>query len=167
MKIITLLFLSFLALSGCNKPDPTPELKDPIYGDLNSRLGAVTAELSAEKKVLEGHQLTLSQVTPQTGQIKYAQKRVYESQAKITKMEQEKQYLELKIQERKKESRRSYNKAFQKGETWPDMAEYDSYKAEIRLRNAKRTWDVKERMKSAGILESKAPAAEKTEGGSH
>lgn len=166
MKLITLIILTLLVVTGCNKPDPHPELKDPIYADLNSRLGGVTAELNAETKTLEGHQAELAKVVPQTGQIKYAQKRVFESEAKITRLAQEKKYLELKIEARKSESRKSYMTAFKKGETWPDMAEYDAYKAELRLRNAKTTWDVKERMKAAGVLDSDKPAAvEKPAGG--
>ncbi|WP_347355676.1 hypothetical protein [Bdellovibrio sp.] len=156
MRIICLILLS-LSLVACNKPDPNPELKDPIYNDLHSATAEASQLLEAEKKNLEGFEKELSDVVPQTGQVKYAQKRVRESKEKIVRLEQEKQYLELKIEARKRESKKSYSKAFKKGETWPDPQEWNSYQTEKRLRNAKRTWDAKERIKEVGLGEQKTP----------
>lgn len=150
MRIIAALFI-ILTLTACNKPDPNPELKDPIFADLQTQLGAATQSLEAEKKKLEGFEKDLAAVVPQTGQIKYAQKRVFESQALVNKWEQEKAYLELKIEQRKNTAVKSYKKAFAKKEEWPDPKEWTSYQAEQKLRNAKRSWDVKSRMKEAGI----------------
>lgn len=164
MRIITILLLS-LSLFACSKPDPNPELKDPIYNDYNSQLGTVSAALESEKKNLEGFNEELAEVVPQTGQIKYAQKRVREAKDKITRLEQEKQYLELKIEARKRESKSSYAKAYKKGENWPDPQEWASYQTEQRLRNAKKSWDVKERMRDAGLGEEKTP--EPSGGGQH
>ncbi|WP_210415550.1 hypothetical protein [Bdellovibrio sp. NC01] len=161
MRIIAAILILF-TLAACNKPDPNPELKDPIYSDLQTKLGAATAAVEAEKKKLEGFEKDLETVVPQTGQIKYAQKRVFESQALIVKLEQEKAYLELKIEQRKKEAAISYHKAFAKKEEWPNPKEYASYQAEEKLRTAKRTWDVKSRMKEAGV--SFGPSAAGGEG---
>ena len=166
LKRLLSLTIILFALSACNKPDPAPELKDPIYSDLTASLAATTQALEAEKKALEEHQKALKEVVPQTGQIKYAQKRVNESQERITKLEQEKQYLELKVEARKSVSRKTYLAAFKKGEPWPDPKEFESYQAEKRLRNAKKTWDVKERIKEAG-LGPDLPAPAPAEGGGH
>ncbi len=161
MRIITAILILF-ALVACNKPDPNPELKDPIYSDLQSQLGTTTAAVEAEKKKLEGFENDLKGTIPQTGQIKFAQKRVFESQALISKLEQEKSYLELKIEQRRKAAVLSYRKAFAKKEDWPDPKEYASYQAEQKLRKAKRSWDVKDRMKEAGISfgDNEKPAGE-------
>lgn len=163
MRIIAAILIIF-TLSACSKPDPNPELKDPIYADLQTQLGAATASLEAEKKKLEGYQKDLEGVIPQSGQIKYAQKRVFESQAAVNKFEQEKDYLTLKIEQRKKAAVISYRKAFAKKESWPDPKEFESYQAEQKLRKAKREWDVKARMKDAGI--SFAGGSEKPKEGS-
>lgn len=146
MKLFGVIVLSLLVIS-CNKPDPHPELKDPIYSDVTATLASTTQALEAEKKTLDEHLKALGDVVPQTGQIKYAQKRVDESRARIIFLEQEKQYLELKRTARQREARQSYTTAFKKGETWPNPAEWRAYEAEKRLRGAKRNWDVKERMK--------------------
>lgn len=161
MRIIAAIFILF-ALTACNKPDPNPELKDPIYSDLQTQLGAATAAVEAEKKKLEGFEKDLETTVPQTGQIKFAKKRVFESQALISKLEQEKSYLELKIEQRRRTAVTSYRKAFAKKEEWPDPKEFASYQVEQKLRRAKRSWDVKDRMKEAGISfeGSEKPAGE-------
>lgn len=171
-RLLTLLFLC-AAIISCNKPDPNPELKDPIYNDLNSRLGSTKQALEAEKKALEGFEQALKEVVPQTGQIKYAQKRVYESQAKIMRLGQELKYLEYKIVSRKKDAKKSYSEAFKKGATWPNPAEFEAYQGAQRLRAAKSSWDTQARVQSLSAGAKKAPAGhgeegeKKSEGGGH
>ena len=148
MKIIILCLLT-LALASCKKPDPHPELKDPIYNDLNATLGTVTQLYNAELKALEGFEKEMREVVPQTGQIKYAQKRVNESKAKISKLEQEKQFLEIKIKTRLNEPRKSYTKAFNADQPWPDPQEWENYRIQRKFQQAKKTWDVKERIKES------------------
>lgn len=156
MKLLILTLSVLITLAGCNRPDSNPELKDPIYSDINSSLGSVSQELESEKKSLAEHEQALKDVVPQTGQIKFAEKRVFEAKARITKLEQEKTYLELKLNARLKEARRSYLKAFEKKETWPNPDEWSQYQAEKNLRNAKRAWDVKDRMEKANLTGSVA-----------
>ncbi|MEN0057832.1 MAG: hypothetical protein AAGB31_03280 [Bdellovibrio sp.] len=158
--------ISFFLLA-CEKPDPNPELRDPIYADLNSTLGAVSQEIEGEKKNLSDNEKALQEVIPQTGQIKYAQKRVQESKEKITRLEQEKAYLELKIENRRKSTKKSYAKAFANQEAWPDPQEWASYQAEKRLRSAKRTWDIKNRMHEAQIGGPEATNHAAPAGGGH
>ncbi|WII73025.1 hypothetical protein QJS83_03955 [Bdellovibrio sp. 22V] len=165
MRLISIITICFF-LVACNKPDPNPELKDPIYGDLTSSLASISQQLEAQKKTLEEHEQALKDVVPQTGQIKYAQKRVNETKALITRLDQEKQYLELKIEARKKQSKKSYLQAFKKNEPWPDPKEWDSYQVEKKLRAAKKDWSVQERMKELGFGNEKAPAPT-AEGSSH
>lgn len=155
MKYLFVLF-SLIFIVGCNKPEPNPELRDPIYSDLNAQLGEVTGKIATEKKNLEGFQQTLKDVVPQSGQVKYAQKRVDDCQDKIDHLSQEKDYLDLKIKDRLAFSRHSYMAAFKKGEAWPDPKEYESYKVEQKFRKAKLAWDVKDRMKEAGVLPDSA-----------
>lgn len=112
-------------------------------------------------KELEGFEKDLSLVAPQTGQIKYAQKRVFEAQDKIAKLEQLEKYWKLKAIERKAFSRRKYLEAYSKKETWPNPQEYEEYLAEKKLIEAPRAWNVKSRLaQEAGSLSGhEAPAA--------
>ncbi len=148
MKLI--IFVTLLLLSACNKPDPNPELKDPIYADLNAELALAEAAIAAEAANLKKFQDELAAVVPQTGQIKYAQKRVEETKSKLARHQQQRDYFELKIAARKKLASRAYLEAFHKKTDWPDPEEWRAYQLEKKFRSAKKTWDVKERMKEAG-----------------
>ncbi|HEY1078955.1 MAG TPA: hypothetical protein VGE46_02625 [Bdellovibrio sp.] len=161
MRLFSIFLITF-TLVACKKPEPNPELKDPIYTDISASLESTSKAVEAEKKTLEGHIKALADVVPQTGQIKFAQKRVDESKAKIVLLEQEKRFLELKLATRLKISRKAYNQAFKTGETWPVPAEWDAYQAEKRLRSAKRNWDVKDRIK-----ELSEPIQAPASGGGH
>lgn len=153
MRLFYALFLLIPLLGACEKKqDPNPELRDPIYADYKAELGIAEQGLAAEKKTLEGHEAELKEVIPQSGQIKFAQKRVYESREKITKLEQRKLYFELKIKARLTEARKAYRTAFSKGEEWPDPKEHEEYKVASKLRrDGMIGWNVENRMKEAGI----------------
>lgn len=170
MRLI-LLLIPFL-IAACNKPDPNPELRDNIYHELNNQLAEVTHALEAEEKTLAGHEASLKEVVPQTGQIKFAQKRVFESQAKVDKMKQEKAWLELRVKERLQETKKTYFKAFKAGKDWPDPKEFEEFEAQSKLQKAKRQWDVKARIEATAPIKPKVEKAEgesgeKKKSGSH
>lgn len=160
------IFLSIFAalLVGCEKPNPHPETMDPIIADIEAEIKATESALNSAKKELEGFKLDEKKVQPQTGQNKYAQKRVYETQAKIDKIDQLLQYWRLRLESRTKEARKAYLIAYKKKEPWPDPNEYKEYAIQKKLRQAPLNWDVKRRMEEAGIgIPVKAPGS----GGGH
>lgn len=171
MRLIYALFLLIPLLGACEKKlEPNPELRDPIYADYKAELGIAEQGIAAEKKTLEGHEQELKDVVPQSGQIKFAQKRIYESRDKITKLEQRKLYFELKIKARLAEIKKSYREAFAKKEDWPDPKEYEEYKVASKLRrDGLIGWNVENRMEQAGIaVKGKGkPAPAAPAGGEH
>lgn len=156
MRIYLILCISIL-LFGCDRPDPQPQLRDPIYLDIQSEITSLQQAFDSESKTLQEHQKTLSEVIPQTGQIKYAQKRVDESKAVLNKMAQELEYQRLKLQAQEKKARVSYKKAHNLKEAWPNPTEWSEYQAEKRFRSAKKTWDVESRMKELSSEQEKNP----------
>lgn len=154
MKLFIVFYFCIFLIS-CNKPDPNPELKDPIYTDLTVSAAALAQQLESEKKALEENRKTLLEVVPQSGQNKYAEKRVRDSSEKISKLEQEKLYLELKIEAYKTTARRSYLQAFKKGQAWPNPEDWSAYQMEKKLLSAKKTWSVKERINEFNKKEAK------------
>lgn len=146
MRILLIFSISFL-LFGCDRPDPQPQLKDPIYLDIQSEITSLQQSLDSETKTLQEHLKTLAEVVPQTGQNKYAQKRVDESKALLNKISQELEYQKLKLQAQEKKARFDYKKAFESKEVWPNPSEWSEYQTEKRFRNAKKTWDVESRLK--------------------
>ena len=142
-------FILCFVFLGCNKPNPNPESLDPIYADLVQMAGSTHSELESAKKDLEGHQKELDSAVPQTGQNKYAIKRISEVQARINRLEQMELYYELKAKSRLKEDQITYLKAFHDKKPWPPPEEWESYQAEKRLRQAPKDWNAKTRMEEA------------------
>jgi hypothetical protein len=138
-----------LYLASCNKPNSNPETLDPIFSELEKDKKEVDGAIAAEEKQLHEFTNALKEVKPQTGQIKYAQKRVSESQEKLTKLKQRQLYYELHIKTRLAEVRRSYLKAFRKKEAWPDPKEYEIYQIQKKLDSASKNWSVKDRIERA------------------
>ncbi len=150
-KILFLLII--VSAVGCNKPNPNPETLDPIYANIQSQVASVDAEITAEKAKLTENQTSFENVVPQTGQIKFAQKRIWESKNRIEKLNQLKKYWEVRKESRKIHARTEYMKAFASGKPWPDPNEYVMYKNQQKLENTSRSWNVKKRIQE--LSESK------------
>lgn len=146
---------------GCNKAIPNPETLDPIYNDLLKRLDEQKKELEAERQIFNEHEKALKAVVPQTGQIKYASKRYWESVNRMNKISQMIRYLEFKAQTRKRISRAEYSKAFRLEKPWPDPAEFKQYMAQRKVVEIRRSWDLNTRFAELGL--SRTPASSKKE----
>ncbi len=162
---VVIIFIILISIISCNKPNPNPENTDEIYQDFLSQAQSVQKELEVEKKKLEGFKKDLDTATPQTGAIKYAQKKYFESEDKIQKLEQLVKYYELKSASRKQYTKFEYAKAFKAGTPWPTESELTSYKQyKAALRGAK-SWDSRRRVeeyeKSVGIVSASAKKPEK------
>jgi septal ring factor EnvC (AmiA/AmiB activator) len=163
-NILFLLFLSIFVVA-CHQPDPHPEHMDPIYADLEKERKEAESQYSAEEKQLEELAAALKDVKPQTGQIKYAKKRLYESQRRLEKLRQRKVYLELRTQSRQKWAQKDYLRAFNKNEPWPDPKEHEIYKSQMDLENAPKVWSSRDRIEK--LSAPKKPAANEEGGGHH
>jgi len=144
MRVLMLLLL--IIIVGCNKPNPNPELADEIYSDLKASAGNAAKDVEAEEKKLEGFKKDLDNAVPQTGEIKFAQKRYFESEQRLQKFEQVQKYFELKAQDRLEYTRKQYAKAFRAGKTWPTEEEIQSYKKYKLLSNKEASWDSRKRV---------------------
>jgi hypothetical protein len=159
----------FIALSlfGCTKPNPNPELADEIYLDLQSRAQSVEKEVETEKKKFEGFKKEMETAVPQTGAIKFAQKRYFESEIKIGKLGQLANYYGLKAESRKQYTKAQYARAFKDRKPWPTEEELASYKQYQESAKAEKSWNsqarVKEYEKKTGAASTAAKIAEKTD----
>lgn len=143
-RIILLLFVA-LTFVGCNSPDPHPELKDSIYQDMAQQKDQTSKDLEAAIKKLEGHKAELKKVVPQTGQIKFIEKRIWETQTLIDSFKQQQKYWVIRLDQRRDYVRRKSLEAFNEGKPWSDPKEFEAYQTEKRLRLAKLDWDTKSR----------------------
>lgn len=140
--IRSLVLLLIFGLTACDKPSPTPELADPIYSDLLKTADELKKAVPDANKSVEEARLELSKVKPQTGQIEYAKKRLYEASARLNKIEQMAKYSEIRAESRLKYDREEYVKAWakNKAKTWPDPKEYEQFKLAEAASKASTNW---------------------------
>lgn len=130
MKIALLIFI---ALLGCTKLDPNPELKDPIFKDIENELaGARKEKEELEKLVLEANE-EYKKVLPQSGQYKIKLNAVFDLEKKIQIADQKIHYLLVRLDSRKYQANVDYRKAYASSKEWPDPAEYKKYVMEKNL----------------------------------
>lgn len=155
-------FIVLLLLTSCKKPNPHPELIDPIYADLQKSLGEYKKLADDEKKKIDDFEKELKAVKPQTGQIRYAQKRLFESQRQYEKLQQMVQYYEVRVESRLKHARSEYLKAWNDNKEWPQKSEYSEYESIKNSQPTNLNWNQNERIKKykeavAAEEASKAP----------
>jgi hypothetical protein len=154
-----------LFLVGCNKPDPNPELLDPIYRDLEKERKDLEAALISIKAEVAEYQKNLERVEPHTGQIHYARKRLYDAEKILETNIQRHKYLKVRLESRKDEVFLSYMKAFREKRPWPDPKEYADFNALREMRSQPPQWRPRERLEkyqnSIG-KSNRAPAEKET-----
>lgn len=148
LRICIVAILSMHILLGCNKPEPNPELRDPIYQDLVAQLAATQKSIGDADKAYKDKLAELSKAKPQTGQFKYIQGQAFQAEHAFELLKQQEKYWKIRISERKRLSRMQYLKAFKKKEPWPSPEEFKEYETEKRLRQAKLSWDNKKRIEA-------------------
>ena len=139
--------LIFSTLASCNKIDATPEISDEIYKDLQQELEVAIKGVQSEEKNLEKLELEKQKVVPQTGQIKFSQKKIFETQNTLTKLRQQTQFFEIKLEQRKNDVRGRYAESKAGGRQWPDESEIELYRSTIKLQREKLAWDKNKGMK--------------------
>lgn len=151
MRHFLLIIIFLPILIACEKPHAEPEKLDPIYEDLGKEQAKVSAAIKATEKELEGFEKELKQVVPQTGQVKYAQKRVHDTKKKIEKLKQIEEYWKLRVESRKRWAREKYLAAYKEKKPWPQKEEWDEYVMQRKLEAAPRNWDIRERLEQSKL----------------
>jgi len=151
MRLFLLIIISLSLFIACDTPHAEPEKLDPIYDDLTKEYGKAQSELKATEKELEGFEKELAAVVPQTGQNRYAQKRVNEAKARIGKLTQTQEYWRLRVESRKKWAREKYLAAYKDKKPWPPKEEWDEYVVQRKLEVAPRNWNIRQRLEQAQL----------------
>lgn len=168
-RFLTVITLGII-LFGCNKKDPNPELRDPMSLELETRKKLAESELAAAKESLKEAEGNLAKVVPQTGQIKYATKRLNDANNRITKLEQVIKYFEIKLESQKFRARESYLTAFYDKKPWPNEEEKENFDLMVKAHEVERNWSAKNRREALGFpngheAPAKKPASEGHGGG--
>jgi hypothetical protein len=138
--LYTLMLLTGL-LTGCSRPNPTPELKDPIYLDLSSRGALATAASESVKEEIKTLRADLEALPPRDSTRRKLQQDLTQKETRLMVADQEALYFEIRAQQRKEYARKEYLDAFHAGKPWPRPEDFEAYKAQRRLQDAPREWN--------------------------
>jgi hypothetical protein len=145
-KLILLILCAFnlFFLASCSKRDPSPELSDVIFVDLKNELEIAQKNFATEEAQNTKAKSDLDKVVPQTGQIKYAKKRYFESLNNLDLYKQQVKYFEITLALRRAEARSRYLESLvADGRAWPDAKEIEDYRIRLKLQKAKLVWNKK------------------------
>jgi hypothetical protein len=151
---LALLTLVCLTLVGCRKEDPQPELKDPIYKDLNTRAGDYEKAVTEGQTQVKDLRLAIEKTEANTIEFKNVQRDLAKAEKKLLGDEQLARYYKIRAERRKFMGRRAYREAFAAGREWPDPSEYSDYLVNMRLREVSMNWN-----KRVPKLQDRIPAA--------
>lgn len=160
--IFTALVLFF---SSCNPKNANPERLDEIYLDLVAELDIANKALDSEEKNLASLIKERNSSVPQTGQIKFANKKVADAESKVNALKQQKLYFEIRIEQRKHEAMQRYEESLKEGgRPWPDKEEVAMYRSVVKFQRDKINWDKTKGMrKDVPRGTDKKPAPDQTQ----
>ncbi|CAN5382801.1 hypothetical protein BH10BDE1_BH10BDE1_22190 [soil metagenome] len=138
--ITTTLGLVIGFISGCSRPNPTPELIDPIYADLVQRSAVAKAGAETKKAEIKKIKADLAELPARDPTKRKLQEDLSKNEMLLVVADQEGLYYEIRAQQRKAYARDEYIRAFDAGKTWPDPKDFEIYKIQRKLRDSPREW---------------------------
>ena len=131
-----------LFFSACTQKDPHPEQLDGIYKDLLAELDLARKALELEEKSLATLMKEKTLAIPQTGQIKFANKKIADAEERIMIMKQRVTFFEISITQRSELAKIKYEQSLRAGgKPWPDKEELDLYSSVTKFQRDKLAWD--------------------------
>lgn len=155
---------SLLIVLGCKKPDPHPELLDPIYLDLQSDYKKAEAEYASSEASLKVAREAADHITPQTREKTEKRRELFQAEQAFTRAREQLQYFEIRLSQRKSYAKKSYMDAYNSNKPWPSGSDYQEYLKAKNQQMASRRWEdrIEERMHR-----NKKPKAKQEDGGGH
>lgn len=147
----TAFFIIFLALvSSCTQKVSNPEYQDEIYKDLVVELDIAKKSLEEEEKNLVSLEQEKKRAVPQTGQIKFTNKKISDSLDRIQTLKQQKLYFEIRLESRAQYARERYAESLKEGgRPWPDLEEVAAYRAVAQFQRNKLEYERTKKLKSS------------------
>lgn len=172
-KILFFLLVSLLSV-GCNKRDPHPENKDPVYAQLNKDIGEAKAAQTYVQDYINENKSALEEAVPQSGERPVFEKRMNEGLNALTYATQQVRMYDVRIEERKLYVQRRYLESLTpNGRKWPEEPEAEAELLKLQLLREK-TARVKNTLKKEeakdvprGTSEAKPSEGEKANANSH
>ncbi len=147
------LILVILASLGCNRPDPDPELKDPIYLDISSELKALEGAIKTAEKEVDKKKKDLKKLPPGDPNIRQQAALLFGDEKKLLILRQQASFLKIQQEKRRDHVRAVYPEYFEQKKPWPDEKEFERYKKIKELRVGPKSWE--ERRKQREKIDQK------------
>lgn len=134
--------LIFLFLAGCEKPDSTPEIRDPIYQDMKSEESRVQKEIDGKIKELEGIKTSQLELPDSDYQKKLNRDEIFRLGNEITRLNQMKEYFRISAESRQIYARKQYLEYYKAGkaESWPPAETKEQYETQKKLSQTPKSW---------------------------
>jgi len=135
------LILSTALLTACSRPEPNPEIRDPIYGELLSQKAVAEKAVVDAEKDLDAAKKELEKARPQTGEYGTARNKYFGAQRDLHRAQQNAAFRAERARLRKIQAKSEYLDDFfgpKKG--WPDPGEYSRFKQEEKNAKRPRKW---------------------------
>lgn len=130
-----------LFVSGCRSQNPTPEVLDPIFADLNQRSSVAKAAAEGAKADITSMRDELAALPPRDPTRRKLLQDLSKKELQFVVAEQDALYFEIRAQQRKDYARDEYLKAFNAGKDWPDPKDFEAYKLQRKLAESPREWN--------------------------
>jgi hypothetical protein len=150
LKFMALLSVLF-AFTGCQGPDPLAYLKDPLYQEIEKDMKAAQGEIAETEKAVVAAQADLKSATPQTGQIKYAKKKLFEAEYRSRMANQRLVALTIQLDSQKWIAKEESLLAIQNKKEWPTKDALELYNLQKQLILNDRDWSYKKRRTALGF----------------
>lgn len=161
--IYLLLPLWIVSLTGCKQEDPNPELKDPIYKDLQGRASEYKKAYDESKIRIVTLRESLEKAEANSIERKDVLRDIAKTEKKLLNEEQLERYYRIRAERRRVVGRMEYKKAFAEDKEWPDPKEYSDYLVNIRLQAAQRNWNARVPKLQDRLPSSQPPTKKKEE----
>jgi hypothetical protein len=138
--ITTTVGLVMIGNFGCSRPNPTPELIDPIYADLLQRSAVAKAGAETKKAEIKKLKEELAELPARDPTKRKLQENLSKNEMLLVVADQEGLYYEIRAEQRKAYARDEYLKAFEAGKPWPEPKDFEIYKIQRKLRDSPREW---------------------------
>jgi hypothetical protein len=127
-------------LCACSKEDPNPELRDPIFQDLEKRHADQDKAAEEASKNLGELKIKLEKAEDNSIEKKDIQRDIAKNQKIFNISSQLAHYYKIRTERRKIVDKLVYKEALAAKKDWPDPHEYSDYLVNRRLVEASRNW---------------------------
>ena len=147
-----LIFCAGLLVSACDRPLDDPEKHDPIYLDMQSKAKDLEKALADYEKTILDKRKELSEISSQDPMRHRVRAELYDMERNLEVLKEKALHGQLQLEKRKEISIKSYWKARDAGQEWPNKEDFEGYKAAQRLKSASRNWDQRvPKLKQSGM----------------